>query len=275
MPPGALGQVSGKERLSEFNLRDAKYLTPKIEVLGKLRLFFAFFCLAPLCAGCGKKPFLYKPNAPLWAGHGPQAPLFPVAAAVSPLRDLTAYAAVDAASPVRGKPFKLTQSSDGSWPELSPQILGRALAQELAADGLVSSAVSLEDPEHDGELAAVGAGARLYVSGAVERADVEVSPRKGSALYLALALSFAARSAKKTGFTWRILDKDYKEQVTLGAGNDANASVNAALNRLFARAAKDAARALKDPALEAKLGWNADAGSSVPPAPLGGSGVSP
>jgi len=262
--------------LSAFRLKDATVLTPKITISTR---FLALFSFAALCAGCGRKSFLYKPNAALWIGHGPQTPLFPVTAAVSPLRDLTTYSATDPASPIQKKSFNLTQSSVRAWPELSPQILGRALTQELAADGLVSSAVSLEDPEHDGEFAALGAGARLYVSGAIERADVEFSPRNGSTLHLRLALSIYARAAKRDAFTWRILDKDYQEQAALDSSRaqelNADAAANTALNRLFARAARDAATTLKDPVLQEKLDWNGDAGSSIPPAPLGGSGVSP
>ncbi|HVA67461.1 MAG TPA: hypothetical protein VNK24_11145 [Elusimicrobiota bacterium] len=262
--------------MSTFHLKDAAALTPKTS---KIRWFLAFFPLAALCAGCGRKPFLYRPNAALWAEHGSQTPLFLVTAAVSPLRDLTVRSAADPAAPAHERSFNLTQSSVGSWPELSPQVLGRALTQELAADGLVSSAVSLEDPEHDGEFAALGAGARLYVSGAIERADVEISPDKENTLHLTLALSIFARAAKRDAFTRRILDKDYQEQATLDSSRapdaNGNAEANAALNRLFARAARDAAMTLKNPALQAKLGWNADAGSSIPPAPLGGSGVSP
>ncbi|HVC09687.1 MAG TPA: hypothetical protein VNH15_07100 [Elusimicrobiota bacterium] len=208
----------------------------------------AALALALLAAGCGGKgPFLYKPNKPLWPGHDAQAPLFAATAAVSPLRDMTQPA--DGAT-------DLARAGAGAWPELSPEALSRALAAEFSADGLLASAKVLDDPEHDDATAALAAGARLYVTGSVDEASVDAGASEGGTLSLALDLQVFARQAGSGAFDWRVIDGTYRAAVPMGSGGGA-AAENAALNKIFAEAAIDAALALQDPQVQAKLGWTA------------------
>ncbi|MDE2313173.1 MAG: hypothetical protein KGL04_03245 [Elusimicrobia bacterium] len=195
-------------------------------------------------------------------------------AAVSPLRDLTPYEKEEAIPPGT-QHFNLAQSPRGPWPELTPSTIERALAHELSADGFAAAAVSLEDPEHEDAFAALGAGAEIYVSGALEQAAVD-HPQSGQAtLHLKLSLSFAARPSNGKAFDRQILDQDYEQDESLGPGQNTATVVNAALNSLFARAAKDAAGILKNPKLQAELGWRGQSGAFNPPAPLGGASVAP
>jgi len=216
----------------------------------------AFLALALLASACGRAPFVYTPNKPLWPGHGPKAPLFAVTAAVQPPHDLTPYNAASSTL------FSVTRAPVGSWPELSPEDLGRAMASEFAADGLAASAAVLDDPEHDDAFAARGTGARIFVKSAIENADADKSRPNGGSLNLKLDITVMARQAGDDEFSWTIVDKTYQEQARLGQDGDAAAAVNAALNRLLARAAKDAAAVLQDPALQAKLGWTASSPSA-------------
>ncbi len=239
---------------------------------GNILSFFTVSVFA--LAACSRSSFLYKPNAPLWAGHGPQAPLFPVTVAVSPLRDLTYYKD-EGAIPSGAKRFNLAQAPGSLWPELTPSVIGRALAHELSADGFAAAGVSLEDPEHEDEFAAMGAGAELYISGALEQAAVD-QPQSGQAtLHLKLSLSFTARPLNGKAFDRQILDQDYEQDQAIGLGQDPAAAINAALNHIFARTAKDAAKILENPKLQAELGWRGQSGAFNPPAPLGGASVVP
>ncbi len=205
-----------------------------------------FSAILAVLASCSRAPFLYKPNKPLWPGHDAQAPLFPAAAAVQPLNDLT--------EPGASAP-DLARAPQDSWPELSPADITRALAQELSQDGLVSSASVLDDPENDDELAARAKGARLFVLGEVTQASVEPDAAEGGEFTLALNLQVFARAAGDGEFNWRILDSTYRAQAALSQYGDPVAAENAALNQIFAQAAKDAANVLQSPDVAGKLGW--------------------
>ena len=200
-----------------------------------------------LAAGCGgqSQSFLYKPNKPLWPGHGAQAPLFPATAAIQPLKDFT--------QPAAGAP-DLARAGIGAWPELSPDALSRALAAEFSADGLLPSAKVLDDPEHDDVYAARAAGARLFITGSVDEASVAAGAAEGGTLSLKLDLQVFARAAGSDNFNWRVIDSTYSASVPMGQAGGA-AAENAVLNKLFAEAAVDVALSLQDPQVQAKLGW--------------------
>ncbi|HVA65939.1 MAG TPA: hypothetical protein VNK24_03320 [Elusimicrobiota bacterium] len=199
-----------------------------------------------LAAGCGGKgPFLYKPNKPLWPGHDAQAPLFPATAAIQPLKDFT--------QPAAGAP-DLARAGAGAWPALSPDALSRALAAEFSADGLLPSAEVLDDPEHDDATAALAAGAKLFVTGDVAQASVAAGAAAGGTLSLKLDLQVFARQAGAGDFNWRVIDSTYGASVPMGSAGGI-AAENAALNKIFAEAAVDAALSLQDPQVQAQLGW--------------------
>ncbi|HVA65422.1 MAG TPA: hypothetical protein VNK24_00680 [Elusimicrobiota bacterium] len=64
----------------------------------------------------------------------------------------------------------------------------RAMASEFAA--------VLDDPEHDDAFAARGTGARIFIAGEIENADVDKSQPNGGSLDIKLDIAVMALQAK-------------------------------------------------------------------------------
>ncbi len=87
-----------------------------------------------------------------------------------------------------------------------------------------------------------------------QKAREKVAGRRSVKAIMAASL-YHKRAVGDGEFNWRIIDGSYRAQAALSQYGGPVAAENAALNQVFAEAAKDAAKALQDQDVQGKLGW--------------------
>ncbi|MHB2026306.1 MAG: hypothetical protein ACYCPQ_06665 [Elusimicrobiota bacterium] len=209
--------------------------------------------LTAVFSACRGRPrFVYAPSG---EPFNPNGPLFDFPAAVEPFSNLTIPLPTQTPEPVPAgeRRINLMERTDGlsSWPRLSEGALAGALADDLAALRVVSTAAVAED-----EYVARGQGARLLITGDVNEASETEGGGAGGTIVLDAAIDAALRS-EGDEFNFGALHKTFHASVSTKGLGPLEAE-NEALNRLYGDVAKELVKSLQTPAAQAYLAEPAD-----------------
>ncbi|HVC08659.1 MAG TPA: hypothetical protein VNH15_01815 [Elusimicrobiota bacterium] len=206
-----------------------------------------------LLTGCARPKLAYTPNAPLMARNAffPQdenGMYFDLKAGVEPFADDTDSDFVFRAQGATGaRSFSANLAREGSagWPRLSPEVLARALAAELAGSNLVSDAQAVI-PETDAgsaDILADNAGDNLLFRGRVLQAELDYSDLSRGRVSLSLEIDAYGTLPGNPPFANAVWSGTFNEAEDLNGRRPAEAMADA-LQKIYGQAVKNFAQAL-------------------------------
>ncbi|MHB2025825.1 MAG: YajG family lipoprotein [Elusimicrobiota bacterium] len=211
--------------------------------------------LAAVCAlaGCVKPRFNYAPNPPIIKSvffvRDETGLYFPLKAAVEVFDDGTdpEFAFRTEGSPgLRTFAANLARDGSSGWPRLSPNVLSEALAGELAASNLVSSATVVgEDPDQApfADYIASNEHANMVLAGRILDATLSYSDLTRGRVSLRLELGAFATAPYGQPFGERIWDGTFSRTENLDGRRPA-AVMAEALQKLYGQALGSLAQSL-------------------------------